>query len=455
MGRVGAEFILLFALAGLCLAATKPTQEPECFANCFRRGFCVNGTCHCANGWSGEFCDQKVPWCPNNCNGHGACNVKTFECDCFAGFTGPDCSNVAQGDCLNSCMGHGFCDPETKKCICSLGFSGPDCSVVESPCPSNCSAQGRCVYGRCRCDPGFAPPDCSVFSNSNACPDGCSGHGRCVENRCECEPGFGGSSCSEILDLPTNGAYGCPGRCSGHGVCVRGICRCSAGWTGSKCDQTRNDCPKRCSGHGACGESQKCECFKGFDGPACDTVIGGACPEDCNALGACYTNVLWNFLGVEPVCQCFDSSRTVGRSCALQPLANTSKLCPQRCNGNGVCQDGVCKCSPDFTGPSCSTAVFDCPMNCSGNGLCVEHKCSCNSGYRGLACNEQVAATHVMSYRIVMSAYRYCSIIATFDFKGLSPIRYSEFWNWGIDTRLFWIGQMCHVNKTKQKSCEV
>jgi len=144
--------------------------------------------------------------CPNDCSGHGLCNVNI--CMCFSGWVGGDCSlrvcpkdfawndqatgaDVAHN--LAECSNRGACDRETGQCVCDLGFHGRACQF--SRCPNNCNGRGRCVdmrynalykdpglgtiytydqvwdaeklYG-CICDEGFTGYDCSL----RHCPKG-------------------------------------------------------------------------------------------------------------------------------------------------------------------------------------------------------------------------------------------------------------------------------------------
>ena len=83
--------------------------------------------------------------CPNNCNGHGACETAhgSRTCLCFPGYHGADCSSrvcpsgiawvdfptandVAHTDFVE-CSNMGICNRQTGDCMCRNGYSGPAC----------------------------------------------------------------------------------------------------------------------------------------------------------------------------------------------------------------------------------------------------------------------------------------------------------------------------------------
>jgi len=96
--------------------------------------------------------------CPNNCNLHGRCIAKTLTCECFRGYSGPDCSlltcpygsawfdislGVDNAHNLAECSNQGICDVFSGTCVCQNGFEGSACQ--RKTCPSSCSGVGICM----------------------------------------------------------------------------------------------------------------------------------------------------------------------------------------------------------------------------------------------------------------------------------------------------------------------
>lgn len=99
----------------------------------------------------------------DTCSGHGNCNVATYTCTCFEGYTGADCSrrdcshasawwdepsatDTAHADAV--CANKGICNAATGTCTCQSGWTGAacqrlDCTSYEPLQP--CNNAGRCV----------------------------------------------------------------------------------------------------------------------------------------------------------------------------------------------------------------------------------------------------------------------------------------------------------------------
>ena len=116
-------------------------------------------------------------------------------------------------------------------------------------------------------------------------------------------------------------------------------------------------------------------------------------------------------------------------------------LCPNDCNGNGICTTGAaghCECYLGYEGYDCSTMLcpkdypwFDSPssnntarthkIECSGMGHCDTStgKCQCRPGYYGAAC-EQLSVCGYLDYRtcIDKTGSRFCGAKAVCSGNG-------------------------------------
>ncbi|XP_035690544.1 uncharacterized protein LOC118425664 [Branchiostoma floridae] len=342
-----------------------------CPNQCSGRGRCVNGTCDCITGWSGEDCNLGN--CTDCSEDHGRCELGF--CRCEPGWEGAACDQQATCYAVQNCtsIDHGICIA-TDVCSCKPGYIGEDCSKVPT-CGNvaNCSDHGICVdFDTCLCDEQWTGDKCDQFSC--AALDHCSGHGHCVDiDVCYCEQGWTGSSCV-TPDCPA------VNQCSRQGDCIGpNVCQCYSGYQGLNCAQAQS-CPElqECNENGACvisSEGQKeCHCFSGFSGASCDQPD---CAEqnNCTDHGSC----------IEPnLCQC-DSGYT-GYDCA-----NFSCEALRYCSGHGSCVSfDTCSCAPGWSGSSCNIANCSSKSDCSSQGTCVApNACECFPGFQGEDCSEE------------------------------------------------------------------
>lgn len=112
---------------------------------CNNRGTCNgDGSCDCKNGWGGDKCELDASGtsqtnCPNDCSGHGTCQVNVCVCDtqwngdnacstCSSSFSGENCEPVCTNPCVN-----GVCS-QPNQCTCNTGFTGAVCDEIEDKC---------------------------------------------------------------------------------------------------------------------------------------------------------------------------------------------------------------------------------------------------------------------------------------------------------------------------------
>ncbi|XP_048576746.1 uncharacterized protein LOC5510655 isoform X3 [Nematostella vectensis] len=370
--------------------ASQEILKTGCPDQCSGKGRCVNGTCQCLGGWTGENC--KTGLC-SNCSEHGSC-IKGF-CYCDVGWEGERCEHQATCYNVNNCTSpeHGVCQ-RTDQCLCQDGYIGVDCSIVPT-CGnvSHCSGRGVCVnYDVCKCHKDWTGLDCS--QNSCADLDYCSGRGSCVNAyRCECNSGWTGISCA----VPDCAAVS---QCSSHGDCVASnTCRCHPGYQGSRCSEVA-DCSSfgNCSFHGECvidrGGNATCRCYTGFSGSECQLA---SCikVKNCSNRGECFESGF---------CKC-DVGYT-GPDCS-----NNSCEAINYCSGHGECiAYDVCRCEPKWYGAACNIPDCTAVQECSKRGYCMApDTCECYPGWDGPSCNKK--ATPNLHPPVFQSTYYNVSVV--------------------------------------------
>ena len=273
------------------LVASPCDTDEDCNAP---HGMCVSSAnrdglklCMCRAPWYGPDCTnmEKQAACDPPCRNGGYCTMTTTPqgpqgvCVCKSGFLGADCTS---NDCPNKCNGHGVCQIRTGadgkangKCFCNQGFAGHACSRKVCPFTPNgeCDGAGQCIRGDCKCREGYFGRACT----KRECVSKCSGHGVCTNTTfaCDCDPGFVGLNCERAVCPKTK-----EGTCSNHGACdsSTGKCKCDALYTGVSCSYKKcNGGKVGCSGHGRC-EDSKCICDVGYVGVACESH---GCPMNC------------------------------------------------------------------------------------------------------------------------------------------------------------------------------
>ncbi|KAM7416891.1 hypothetical protein PAMA_018798 [Pampus argenteus] len=122
-----------------------------------------------------------------------------------------------------------------------------------------------------------------------------------------------------------------------------------------------------CNGHGNWStDTCSCVCEHGWKGSNCSDP---ECPNDCQDQGRC----------VNGICECFDGFG--GYDCS-------SELCLLECGDYGNCVEGSCLCEEGFYGEDCSQT--NCLNNCLGRGRCVDDECVCDEPWTGFDCSELI-----------------------------------------------------------------
>ena len=258
---------------------------------------------------------------------------------------GSPSSTIMGKECDPRCIERGNCNRETGTCECMIGFNGPAC---ETPILPACQASANDLpfWGN------FYPKSCECYTQAAAFF--CKG----AREQGECEiTGFqarlSGSRCYTVEGKPREEQWsmfpaegtrgikwhevssfkGLPDESGKAPVLsfsplVEEKGRKAINLWGHPCKAIpSSECPKNCSMKGSCIKDcfpnfpQKCECHKGWNGPACEETDESICLNGCSGRGKC----IRSFCHCEPGYFGMDCSRSKGYPARPESIPEWSK----------------------------------------------------------------------------------------------------------------------------------
>ncbi|CAF0711486.1 unnamed protein product [Brachionus calyciflorus] len=297
---------------------------------CFNNGTCVdnyyadstnrreNYHCLCRDSYTGKRCERYDPCLKNPCSVNATCISKlssndqiSYECKCFPGFLGRNCTIKFDETCLaKPCMNGATCinitsfDEQTLsyECMCPLGYEGKRCDkkidycFLYEPCKNGASCTNKdfahSSYYECSCAKGWKGvnctqdiDECASMKSKSITP--CSGHGYCLNTpgsyKCNCNELYFGKNCEFVHTCQEETTP-----CENGGICLvlgkieenRYSCRCPQGYTGINCSYQTCD-SKPCQHNSICSmkNSTKFECNctnTGYAGQRCENLVNFA-----------------------------------------------------------------------------------------------------------------------------------------------------------------------------------
>ncbi|XP_065176910.1 tenascin-X-like isoform X17 [Sycon ciliatum] len=392
-----------------------------CSRSCLNGGTCIGyNRCRCRSGYSGQYCQTKVPSCLPSCANGGTC--VSGQCRCRSGYSGGYCQTRV---CTPACQNGQICI--LGQCLCPrfpdgpvpLGISEPgvpEIDLVPFLCAPACRNGGTCSNGKCNCRTGYTGSYCQTRTCSPACRNGgtCTSYGTC-----NCRSGFSGSYCQTRTCSPA---------CRNGGTCTSyGTCNCRSGFSGSYC-QTRT-CSPACRNGGTCTSYGTCNCRSGYTGSYCQTrTCSPACRYGgtCTSYGTCncrsgYTGTYCQTRTCSPACRnggrCTSYGTCICRSGYTGTYCQT-RTCSPACRNGGTCTAyGTCNCKSGYTGTYCQ--IRSCSPSCANGGKCVSGKCRCTYGYGGSYCQTKVCRPSCQYGQVCISGRCQCPRFLDRQVRGL------------------------------------
>ncbi|CAF0881627.1 unnamed protein product, partial [Brachionus calyciflorus] len=352
-----------------------PIDSPDACRKCdcdspYSTGNCgqLHGECECKPQYTGPSCTQcangYTDWpeckkCDCDIDGRADSSCK-LPCNCKFGYLGPFCDkcvdryygfpNCTPCDCSREGTLDWTCNKETGQCVCRQGYRGLRCDE----CDVGYFGDPICVL--CDCDVGTVSEVCHKENGTCICASNFAG------DRCnECAPGFYNFPLCLACDCDPEGSKG--NTCTYFGNQPQ--CVCKEGRSGPKCDQCAPgyykypDCIEcQCDDAGSIGQScdpitGKCNCKSNFDNDKCSE-----CAPD-----------FFNY----PFCE----------KCSCHPKGTADHF--PGCNKDLKMEQGIrCPCKETVTGRQCDK----CKDRFYGLGTDFEKGCSACECNRNGTLNE-------------------------------------------------------------------
>jgi len=164
-------------------------------------------------------------------------------------------------------------------------------------------------------------------------------------------------------------------------------------------------CEKSCSGHGTCNANDICQCYKSVD--AFPAWTGNDCSLRTCPRGTAWVGDVVSANNMHPITECSNRGEC-DRRYHTNDFCTMIYYCEQYISLTYVFPGrlGTCICYPNFEGSACDRTV--CPNDCNGYGVCYTEQqladnagtsysvpwdakkqvgCVCDIGYRGPDCS--------------------------------------------------------------------
>ncbi|VDM52071.1 unnamed protein product [Angiostrongylus costaricensis] len=283
-----------FVEAGIALCVAPTTMANQLLLTARSHQFQCSGV---PPDWISMKCNKCFA---EPCKNGALCKItsgRSYQCHCASGYHGKHCEDKVDACYGHPCLNNAVCKVIQEgrfTCICPKGFKGDHCEVNIDDCEMNkCQNGAQCIdmvnSYRCECAPMYGGKYCEeklqyCSKQLNPCQNGAKCQRTELGYKCDCLPGFTGYNCSTNIDDCRDH------KCRNNGICVDGVtsysCKCVMGYTGHFCDippsvnvayPNTAQCHTSLCGHGSCYNDEKtkeyeCRCYEGYSGERCDQI---------------------------------------------------------------------------------------------------------------------------------------------------------------------------------------